>query len=396
MILSLLLALLQDPAALGEKAYRDGKFAEAADHFEKALSQLKEKERPASLWLALGHASLQAKRWDAAIRAYREAIALKADTAEAYRGLGQAQWSSGLAEDSLRSFHRAATLDPDGSDLLTIARIRAQREEWLLAENVASAHLRADPASIDGLEVLSYVLTREGKWSEAAGVYRALTRRKPAETRYLIAWAQAESAQRRYGEAADLLELATRIGAPDADALRLLADLYLQLQMYSEAATTYGRMLGAAKDARADDWIRLGHAYLRSRQPVSARAAFEKARALDPSNSSASLELASLAASRGETELARKEFAAAGAGLGWTAWESLGDFEFQAGRFSEAAAAYAEAVRRGTSNVGTRSNLVFALESAGKTEEARQALREALRRYPLDDKLRNQLRQMDK
>ena len=56
------LLLLQDEASLGNKAYLDGRYAEAADHFEKALAV--EKDRTVPLWIAFGNASAQAGRWE--------------------------------------------------------------------------------------------------------------------------------------------------------------------------------------------------------------------------------------------------------------------------------------------------------------------------------------------
>lgn len=377
--------LAQDPAALGNEAYVEGRYAEAADYFEKALA----KEKTAPLWLALGHASLQAGRWEAAIRAYREAIALKADTADLHRSLGQALAMAGRLDEAIASLRKAGTMDPEGPDSLSIARIQAQREEWLQAEHEIALYLRVSPSSIEAQELLGYVLSRQAKWAEAGAVYRGLSRRRPGEGKYLLAWAQAEASQRRYAEAADVLEVAARLGSADAEALRLLADLYLQQEMHREAAAAYARMLAATKEPRADDFLRLGQAYVRTGEAASARRAFEKARALDPSSSAASLQLGHLAAARGEADLARKDFSEAmKAAQGAEACEALGNFELQQGRFEAAAEAYREALRRGSSTVSAHYNLAFSLHSAGKTDSAILALREALREHPTDDRLR--------
>lgn len=384
----------QEDAIAGEKAYREGRYGEAADHFEKAVQK---DAKTAGLWVALGHASIQAGRPDAAIRAYRQAIALKTDTADVNRSLGQAYALKGRHEEAIASFRKAGQLDPEGNDCLSIARLRAQREEWLLAEHEVSLHLRVAPASIEALELLSYVLVRGGKHEQAGEVYRQLSRRKPLESKYLIAWGQAEASRGRYGEASDILEIASRLGEANPETLRLLADLYLQQQMHREAAAAYARMLAASKEPKADDYLRLGHAYARGGETVSARAAFEKARTLDPALTSATLQLAHLAASRGETDVARKEFEAAVQGsTSPSACEALGDFELKAGDSVRAAAAFAEAIRRGGASGSLRYNHALALHTAGKLDDARSALREALRQAPLDERLRALLRQIDK
>lgn len=395
-MIALLLAVLlsQDDAIAGEKAYREGRYAEAADLFEKAAAK---DAKNAGLWSALGHASLQAGRSEAAIRAYRQSIALKADSVDVHRALAQALAQAGRLEESIGAFRRAGQLDPDGGDSLSIAKLRAQREEWLQAEHELALHLRAAPSSIDALELLSYVLVRGGKPDQAAEIYKMLSRRRPLEPKYLLAWGQSEASRGRYGEAADVLEIASRLGEANVETLRLLADLYLQQQMHREAASAYVRMLAASKEPKADDYLRLGHAYLQGGETASARAAFEKARGIDPGLTAATLQLAQIAAGRGEAETARKEFDAAVKGsTGAAACEALGEFELKAGDYARAAAAFADAVRRGGGSAGLRAQLAAALHGAGKPDEARAVLREALRHAPLDERLRALLRQLDR
>lgn len=395
MMTLMLLCLLQDDAKLGEKAYQEGRYAEAADRFEKATAA---DGKSLQLWLSLGHSCLQCQRWAGAARAYRKAIELKGETAEVDRALGHALLMGGKPGEALAAFRRAGNLDPEGPDALSLARIHVQKEDWMLAEQEALRHLRVAPDSIEGLELLAFVRVRSGKSGDAATIYKALARRKPEESKYLLAWAQMEAAQRKYGEAIDALELASRLNTVDEGGLRLLADLYLEKKMSHEAAAVYGRLLSLTKSPKADDWLRLGLARLQAREAPSAREAFQKARGLDPKLAAASIQLGHLSAAQGDLQDARQGYAAAMAAdpQGTEAVEALGDLELKAGDPGKAAEAFATALQRGVRSAAVHHNYIYALLQAGKPDEARKAVREALRLHPLEESLRALLRQIEK
>jgi tetratricopeptide (TPR) repeat protein len=395
MITAILLASLQDEADLGQKAYREGRFAEAADRFEKALE--KDKKSP-QLWTALGHASLQAGRWEAAVRAYREAMALKVETVDLYRGLARALDQAGRTDEAIASLRKAGSLDPEGSDSLSIARLFVRREEWLLAEQELLTHLRASPASVEGLESLAYVLGRSARAAQAGEVYRDLERRAPAETKYRIARARLAASQGHSGEAIDALEVVRHLGGLKEEDDRLLADLYLQEKMYEEAAACYARRLALPGSPKADDAYRLGHAYYESKQYASAREAFLKVLSIDPAHGGAALYLGQVAAAQGNVDEARKQFSGALGRMPDSPQPALalGGLEFKESSWIKAAEAFREAIKRGSTDPSVGYDLVFSWVKAGRKDEARQALKEALRLRPLDERLRGLLQEIAK
>lgn len=358
-----LLALL--PLQDAETAYREGRYAEAAALAEKALERRK---TPGMLGL-LGAARLQTGDAAAAAKALEEAVALEGATADLHRLLGRARLETGRLDEAIASFEK-------GGDLLAVARVHAQREDWVLAESA----LRRAEATSEALEILAYVLSRGGREAEAADVSRTLARRSPSDPRAWIRVGRAEAAARRPGPALDALEAARRLGGADAEALRLLADLYLQQQMPREAAAAYR----ALPEPTADDLYRLGHAHLLAGEPRSAVEAFEKAgpRGL--------LQRARLA---GDPAAARALYdEAAQAGDDPSAPAARGAFEMKHEAWGAAVAAFDEAVRRGDRSLPTLYNRVLALRSAGDAERAVAALKEALRHHPLDERLRALLR----
>lgn len=363
----ILLLLLAQDLEEGEKAYKAGDYAKAVGHFEKAI----EKKPDAQVWLVLGSCYLRVERPKDAVKAFREALALKAEGPDVHRALGQALLGAGQLDEAIGSFRTAEAKDPNGQDAYWIARVFIQREEWTQAVYELSRHRHAHPESVETLETLAYALGRSGRHGESADTYRALARRKPAEPKYLVYVAQAESAAQRQGAAVDALEAARRRGVVDPAATRLLGDLYLTLNMPREAATAYARL----KDLTPEDWVRIGHAYLRSNETVSAREAFAKA----GPRPDALTQLGHLSAPAEARTLFKEA----------KAWGALGELELKAGDPKAAALAFAEALKTDRS-AAAHYNYALSLKQSGQDEFP--ALREGLREHPLDEKLRALLR----
>lgn len=344
----LLLLLLQDD---GAKLYAEGKYAEAADFYEKVLER-----RPApEAWIALGRCRLQLKDGPGAEKAFE--AALKPDsTADVHRGLGHARLMSGKTDPGIAALRKAQKMDPEGGDGLWIARALAQKGAYAAAEAEA-ARIETD----EGTELLAWLAARRGRHVEAAELYRQLG------PKHWISLGQELASAGREGEAIDVLEMARRLGRRDG--LRLLADLYLRADMPREAADVYASLPSPA----AEDWLRLGHARLRSGEKVSAKEAFAKA------GPAGRLQLGHLS----EPADARKLFAEA------KAWGALGELEMKEGDPKAAAVAFAEALKTDRS-AAAHVQLALALKQAGQDELP--ALRDGLREHPLDERLRSLLR----
>lgn len=363
--LALCLLLLQND---GAKAFQEGRYADAAAYYEKNPS-------PANHAM-LGHCRLQLKDWDGAVRAFTAALTPEAG-ADVHRGLGRAHYMAGRYAEAVASLRRARRLEPEFGDGLWIARALAQGGWWAAAEVEA-----ASTAGDDATELMAWLLGKRGRHAEAAERYRTLAARTP---KHWVSAGQAEAAAGREGAAIDALETARRLGHLDAPGLRLLGDLCLRGKLYREAAEAYG----AVGSPTAEDLSRLGHARLQAGEPASARAAFEKALALDPARADAALQLGRMATEPAE---ARKRFAEAMKAdpASTAACAALGELELRAGDPAAAAAAFAEVLRRGDRSAAAHCSLALALKQAGRDELP--ALRDGLREHPLDERLRALLR----
>jgi tetratricopeptide (TPR) repeat protein len=378
MLLLVLLALAKDD---GAKAYNEGRYADAAAFYQKAV----DKRPTAELQLALGRCRVQLKEWGAAAEAFRGALALQPELgAEIHRALGQSLVMAGRVDEGLASLRRAQALDPRGDDAIWAARALAQKGAFAAAE-IEAAKL---PDSEEAVELLAWLWARRGRYAEAAELYRGLARRSPAAVKHWLALGQAEAAAGRESDAVVALETARRLGRLDAAGLRLLADLCLRAGLHREAADAYA----ALPAPTADDLLRLGHARLQADEAVSAREAFEKALAADPARADAALQLGRLAADPAE---ARRRFAQAmkADATSPLPCSALGDLEAKAGAWAAAAEAFGEALRRGDRSAAAHHQHALALKQAGNLEAADAALREGLREHPLDDRLRALLKE---
>jgi tetratricopeptide (TPR) repeat protein len=348
-MLLLLLFLQDDPA----KLYADGKYAEAATAYEKAIER-----RPSpELWAALGRCKLQLRDGPGAEKAFE--AALKPDsTADIHRGLGHARVLSGKFDAGVAALRKARTLEPEGGDTLWIARALARKGSYAAAE-LEAARVETD----EGTELLAWIATRRGRHAEAAELYARLG------PKHLFNYGQALAAAGREAEAIDVLEAARRLGRKEV--LRSLADLYLRADMPREAADCYA----ALPSPDVEDWLRLGHARLRAGEKVSAREAFAKA----VGRPEALVQLGLLS----EPAEARRLFREA------KAWAALGDLELKAGDAKAAAVAYAEALKTDRS-AATHYAHALALRQSG--QDALPAIREGLREHPLDERLRSLLK----
>ena len=393
-VVMLLIGFVQDESALGDRALREGRYAEAAEHYERAAAR---GGASAGLWRRLGLAYSRLEQWAKAAAAYRSCLALEGESgADLWRAFAQASSRAGALEDALEAWAKAESLDPGGRDALFRARALVERERWTLAEHETARFLRVHPRDPEARELWAYVLERTARKAEAAEVYRELLREDPFDANRRLRLAGALAAQERADEAIDVLEAGRRLASSGPAAERLLADLYLERRMYREAAACYARLVAGGKERAAEDFHRLGHAYYQTGEFLSAKEAFERARAIDPAHAGAALFLGHAAAARGEVEEARRAYEAAARANPRDArpCRALGDLELRQGRPAEAAAAYAQAVARGGGDAAVHANRVACLLQAGLREEALSALKDAVKAHPTDERWRAFFREL--
>lgn len=115
-------------ARLGRLAWEDGEIALAARLLERA-AQL---EAPASVWFDLGLVRQDLRDYAGAAAAYRKAIALKGDHAEATFNLGVVLQETGALDEAMRAYAEAYRLRPASFGNIAMALTSASRGKlWL-------------------------------------------------------------------------------------------------------------------------------------------------------------------------------------------------------------------------------------------------------------------------
>lgn len=376
------LLCLQDPAEQGDKAYREGRYADAAAHWETAA-----KKNPSPpLFANLGHAYGRLGKYPEAAASYRRAIDGGLSTPELHLALGQVLYLSGRGSEAMEALLKA---DPAGA-AVWIARIYMEREDWTLAEHELVRHLRASPSDVEGKETFALLMARTGRHVEAARVYEELYRKHPDRPRYVMELARVRVQAGRSTEAIHTLEMARLLGFADAATLRLLGDLYLQERMFGEAARTYGRVASTGAPMAAEDHFRVAHAWHGAGEWVSAGTSCKAALAADARHFEAWMLSGQIAAKREDIEGVRASSAKAAALQPDSPrpWTLLAEAEWRKGAFDRADHAYEEAIRRGAGDANVYHQWVLArLESKGP-EAAREALKKAWAAHPADPRFR--------
>jgi tetratricopeptide (TPR) repeat protein len=119
---------IEAAARLGRMAWEDGDSALAAPLLERAARG----EAPASVWFDLGVARQDLRDHDGAVAAYRKAIELKPDHAEAALNLGTVLQEKGDLDGAMRAYTEAYRLRPQSFGTIAMALTSAPHGRlWL-------------------------------------------------------------------------------------------------------------------------------------------------------------------------------------------------------------------------------------------------------------------------
>lgn len=117
-------------ARSGRLAWEDGELELASSLLERAA----QKDAPASVWFDLGLARQDLRDHAGAVAAYRKAVELKADHAEAIFNLGVVLQETGARDDAMRAYAQAYRLRPDSFGKIAMALTSASHGRMWLDE----------------------------------------------------------------------------------------------------------------------------------------------------------------------------------------------------------------------------------------------------------------------
>jgi tetratricopeptide (TPR) repeat protein len=131
-------------ARLGRLAWEAKDFASAASHLERATAS----EAPASVWFDLGLLRQDLRDFPAATDAYRKAIAIKPDFAEAALNLGIVLQEAGDPDAAMRAYAKAYQLRPEMFGSIAMALTSAAHGRLWLDENALKRALTSTESVI--------------------------------------------------------------------------------------------------------------------------------------------------------------------------------------------------------------------------------------------------------
>ena len=298
----------------------------------------------------LGNALIELRRLDEAVTACRQAIILKPDFAEARFNLGNALAGQGKLDDAVAAYRQAIRVKP----------------------NLAEAHVN-----------LGNALKDQGKLDEAIAAYRQAIVIKPDSAEAHSNLGVALMGKGRHEEAIASYRRAIGIKREYAEAHSNLGNALKDEGKLDEAIAAYGQAIVITPDF-AEAHSNLGNALKDKGKPDDAAAAYRQAIRVKPDLAEAHVNLGNVLKDQGKLGDAaaayrqairvKPDLAEAHVNLGYALKEQ--------GKLDEAIAAYRQAIVIKPDIAEAHSNLGNALKGQGKLDDAAAAYRQAIRVKP--------------
>jgi serine/threonine protein kinase/tetratricopeptide (TPR) repeat protein len=350
--------------------------------------------RPQDAWVrhTLGIIRFDRREWEAAVRAFEEAIGIDPGQATFYVSLGKVYIrvlpiDDSRLEKALALFRKAIEIDPasDSAHSSLGSTLSSRRKHDVEAEASLREALALNPRSAGARNALGILYLRQGKRKEAMAELREAIRLDPraAGPHTNLGWALAEENQLEEGRAECLksLELDPRSSEPH----KILGWIYLR-QGRLEDAETEGR-----KFIEREPDVGLGHFNLgvcleRQKRPEEAVEAYRKACELSPDEVRFPYNMGNTLAGLGRLEEAieaYKKALAAKPAHGWT-HNNLAEVYAKAGKPEEAKAHFRLAIRYDPESPDAHWGLAGVLREEGKIGEALEEMRAGCALDPKD------------
>lgn len=320
-----------------------------------ACSRSEESKR--DRFLAEGHKFFEAKDYNRALIAFKNAAQIAPKDAEAQYRLGLTFAAIGDVRDAVSSLRRATELSPAHTPAqLKLAQILADSGDSDLIQDARKQMigvLARSPDNLDAMMTLAYLDTRLGQSDEAERQLRQALSRFPRNLMPSVALADLLLARKDLKGAEEILKAAADQAPDSSDAAVALGNFYL----------VTGRLPAAEEQAR-------------------------RALKIDPKNGPALVILANMQIKSGKAEEAERTYAEISS-LSSPVYKPLhAEYLLRNGKAAEAISELEKLAKDNPGNAVFRQRLVFAYVSAGEARQAEQFLTEALQKDPKDLELR--------
>jgi tetratricopeptide (TPR) repeat protein len=254
-------------------------YDEAIKAFKQAIQM---KADYAEAYNGLGDAYLYSGHPQEAISAYTQAIKIKPNFAEAYNGLGVAYSDTFQPEEALKALKQAIKLQPNSPSNfyfvgLTYKKL-GKRKEAIEALREA---VRLSPKFADAYETLGDIYSNSKEYAAAIEVYRSLVQLRPDSPVAHSYLANSYFYSGRKQEALDEYELTIKLSPKDPSSYHNIGNTYAAMGRFNEAIQSYKRAI-ALKSGYVPSHFMLGRAFFKNGDKASAIEQYNVLKSLDP------------------------------------------------------------------------------------------------------------------
>ena len=191
------------------------------------------------------------RRWrDRALEYFRQAVEIFPNFRRVHTNMGHIYFRmDDRRDDAKRHFVRAIELglnDPIVFGLL--GYIFFEQGRYTAAENAVRNSLMLNPASFEFRQILAQILFNQERYHEAGSALAELLFERPSSSELWNLQANTFIATDRIDQATQNLEMVRMMGVADSQSLRLLGDVYMNLNIVEDAAEAYRESILAARD----------------------------------------------------------------------------------------------------------------------------------------------------
>lgn len=224
-------------------------------------AEIKEYKESAEYWLVLGYYYKEAKLYEEAIKAYKRAISIKPDFAEAYNFLGHVYIDLGMNREAIEEFKKSIKIKPNVSAYCNLGHAYINLHMSREAIEACNKALEIEPDYYLAHFCLgrSYVELHTSK--EAIDAFKKTIRIKPDFIYAYESLGVLYGLLERYEEATDILKQELMIDPNRESAYFWLGKNYHLAKKYNEAISAYKKALQINPDY-ADAQFELGRSYL--------------------------------------------------------------------------------------------------------------------------------------
>lgn len=265
-----------------------GAYEQAIDFYQKAISRQENDEQRAIWWYSVGNIHRLLDQHEAAINAYRQAIASDQAYAPAWFNMGNESAALGRPEAATEAFTRAIELAPNNAWAYhNLGQVKEKLESFdeatdLYHEAIARHRTNQDRATT--WYSLGNVYGKQWLYAEATVAYRQAIALDPT---FALPWSSLGDvfgALERQVEAIQAYLRAIELDPTYAPAYNNLGFVYEQLGQHDQAIETY-QQVAQQTDSRLEKavaWNNLGNVYRTLDRTKEAIKAYQEAIKLDP------------------------------------------------------------------------------------------------------------------